>query len=499
MAKLSLTEEEEQKIKTILDFLFFDQYTHFASFHRFEQCFNPLFSDKTPIEFDTIFKEICGPKKKYITTERFLKSYLSFKCGKNISKSLKAFYETLFSEILKFGESYFIGTSKEQCYNYSTLKSCKNREFISNIKILTNKDNIIQGINVTYDDIFENEMFPSTLENELNISLDMNLGIIDEKPIKFKKIGKFLEIKEKLYRDSITHIFGNFDCNKNIITFLGFKCISGKTLFVGKPNSDNNGFLFGNFGKKFHLIKLQMNEGGINLLHPIFNENMRKNFFLMKKFENMNEKNIYRDDAILDEKLLIGMNNEEDIDKFIMTSLVEDNLFFNKKLEDDIPGNDYKDIVNRLPRKWIMNKEKMIKNKNNLEKINNINDAMKKFEKEKQIRGNNSFINNNENKNLKSNKNPLGKKTNKNNDIKRNKFRKKMKYRKFKYQDDKDNYYDTKKWNGDMGNMKHLNPEIFYKSKKNYIKLKNELARSIQKELLENNDNDLTQNKDALL
>jgi len=193
------------------------------------------------------------------------------------------------------------------------------------------------------------------------------------------------------------------------------------------------------------------------------------------------------------------MNNEEDIDKFIMTSLVEDNLFFNKKLEDEIPGNDYKDIVNRLPRKWIMNKEKMIKNKNNLEKINNINDAMKKFEKEKQIRGNNSFINNNENKNLKSNKNPLGKKTNKNNDIKRNKFRKKMKYRKFKYQDDKDNYYDTKKWNGDMGNMKHLNPEIFYKSKKNYIKLKNELARSIQKELLENKDNDLTQNKEALL
>ena len=499
MTKLSLTEEEEQKIKTILDFLFFDQYTHFASFHRFEQCFNPLFSDKTPIEFDTIFKEICGPKIKYITTERFLKSYLSYKCGKNISKSLKAFYETLFSEILKFGESYFIGTSKEQCYNYSTLKSCKNREFISNIKILTNKDNIIQGINVTYDDIFENEMFPSTLENELNISLDMNLGIIDEKPIKSKKIGKFLEIKEKLYRDSITHIFGNFDCNKNIITFLGFKCISGKTLFVGKPNSDNNGFLFGNFGKKFHLIKLQMNEGGINLLHPIFNENMRKNFFLMKKFENMNEKNIYRDDAILDEKLLIGMNNEEDIDKFIMTSLVEDNLFFNKKLEDDIPGNDYKDIVNRLPRKWIMNKEKMIKNKNNLEKINNINDAMKKFEKEKQIRGNNSFINNNENKNLKNNKNPLGKKTNKNNDIKRNKFRKKMKYRKFKYQDDKDNYYNTKKWNGDMGNMKHLNPEIFYKSKKNYIKLKNELARSIQKELLENKDNDLTQNKEALL
>ena len=75
---------------------------------------------------------------------------------------------------------------------------------------------------------------------------------------------QFLGLKEIIYRDAITHIFGNFDENKNIISFLGFKCTSGKTAFVGKNSSNNIGFLFGNFGKKFHLIKLQINEKGIN-------------------------------------------------------------------------------------------------------------------------------------------------------------------------------------------------------------------------------------------
>ena len=80
MSKIGLTNEELQKIQTILDFLFFDQYTHFVSFPRFENCFLPLFSKSFSSELlFTIFKEISGPKKKYITCERFLKSFLSYK------------------------------------------------------------------------------------------------------------------------------------------------------------------------------------------------------------------------------------------------------------------------------------------------------------------------------------------------------------------------------------------------------------------------------------
>ena len=135
-----------------------------------------------------------------------------------------------------------IGKPREYCLNFSTVKSSNKRECVSQIQILTDKNNAIQGINMTYDDVFENQMYPPDLENDLNISLEMNLGIVDERPIKQRQIGKNKEIKEKFYRDAITHIFGTVN-SKNLISFLGFKCISGKTEFVGTP--DGAGFLIG--------------------------------------------------------------------------------------------------------------------------------------------------------------------------------------------------------------------------------------------------------------
>ena len=170
-----LTNEELQKIQTILDFLFFDQYTYIISFSRFEQCFSPLLSNKISSEIlFSIFKEIAGPKKKYITCERFLKSYLSFKKN-NTTKELKEFYNIIFSQIIK-DEYTFVGKVIKDSYKYSTVKSCKNREFISNIKLLTDKNDVIKGITILYDEVFENNMFPTLLENDLDISLDMNLG-----------------------------------------------------------------------------------------------------------------------------------------------------------------------------------------------------------------------------------------------------------------------------------------------------------------------------------
>lgn len=43
--KQNQNNEEQQKIKTICDFLFFDQYQDNASFLRFEKCFQPLFNN----------------------------------------------------------------------------------------------------------------------------------------------------------------------------------------------------------------------------------------------------------------------------------------------------------------------------------------------------------------------------------------------------------------------------------------------------------------------
>ena len=61
----------------------------------------------------------------------------------------------------------------------------------------------------------------------------MSLVLVDETPITNQKLGKFLGLKEKNYRDEITHVFGTLDPETELITFLVFKCISGKMSFLG--------------------------------------------------------------------------------------------------------------------------------------------------------------------------------------------------------------------------------------------------------------------------
>ena len=51
MALLNIDENEYNKIKTICEFLFFDQYQETASFTRFEKCFQPLFCSIENISF----------------------------------------------------------------------------------------------------------------------------------------------------------------------------------------------------------------------------------------------------------------------------------------------------------------------------------------------------------------------------------------------------------------------------------------------------------------
>ena len=52
MAQLGLTQEEEENLKIICEFLFFDQYTDSATYQRFEQCFQPLFDSNLNSEIN---------------------------------------------------------------------------------------------------------------------------------------------------------------------------------------------------------------------------------------------------------------------------------------------------------------------------------------------------------------------------------------------------------------------------------------------------------------
>ena len=77
--KIEISDLELNSIKTICDYLFVDRVKDFSTFPRFEQCFAPLFSDKSDFILSEAFKEICGKNKKYITFRRMLSSYINWK------------------------------------------------------------------------------------------------------------------------------------------------------------------------------------------------------------------------------------------------------------------------------------------------------------------------------------------------------------------------------------------------------------------------------------
>ena len=375
-------QDEEIKLKTICEYLFFDQYQDTATFPRFEQCFQPLFNNLS-ISMETVFKDICGEKKKYINYKRFTKAYLNHLNNKDPSNDTKIFFDTLLTKIIK-EEKTFIGKPIENSYSFSTSKSCKNRQCLSLIEILSDKNGKIHGINLEYDEVFKSKMYPTRIGDDLLVSLEMNLGIVDEKPIKENLIGKFLGYKQGNYRDGVTHIFGTYNEESNLITFLGFKCISGKTVFVGFPEGD--GFLFGKFGKKFHDIKLQMTDEGINKLEPGFKLNSRTNYFLEQIVGNLSEQELSNDELIKDEKELENINNEVEIDKLITTPIVEDDHFFNKKLKDEISGNDYKEVVNQHPRNWILRSKPPKMNQTPEKKSVSLMESLRIFNQEQELR-----------------------------------------------------------------------------------------------------------------
>ena len=382
MQNEELKEEDQIKIKTICEYIFFDQYQDTATFPRFEQCFQPLFNNIS-ISIETVFKDICGEKKKYINYKRFAKAYLNHLNDSDPSNDTKIFFDTLLTKILKKPKS-FIGKSIENSYSFSTVKSCKKRQCISLVEVLSDKGGKIHGINLEYDGVFKTKMYPIRIGDNLLVSLEMKLGIVDEKPLEENMLGKFMGIKKGNYVDAVTHIFGTYEEQSGLITFLGFKCISGKTVFVGFPEGD--GFLFGKFGNKFHDIKVQMTDEGITKLEPGFKTNPRTNFFLGEMFKEINIEDLNKDELIKDEEELEKIDNEVEIDKLITTPIVEDDHFFNKKLKDEISGNDYKEVVNQTPRNWILRLKGAKKNQTPEKKSMSLMESLKIFNQEQELR-----------------------------------------------------------------------------------------------------------------
>ena len=374
MRRKSIKNDEQIKILTLCEYLFFDQYRDYARFLRFEKCFQPLFNNVN-ISLEKVFKDICGPKKKYITYKRFKNAYLKHIIGKDVSKDTNIFFDKLFNSILKTEKS-FIGKNTENAYSFSTIKSCRKRECITLIEILINKEGKINGINLEYDGFFRSKMYPKNIEDDLDIGLEMNLGIIDENE---ENMGKISKMNQGDYRDGITHVFGTINEETGYITFLGFKCISGKISFEGFPDGD--GFLFGLFGTKFHDLKIQLTEEGIVRLEPRFKTSLRKNYFLNVILEKKSSENLDEDEIIKDEEYLMKLKDVDDIDKLITTSILDDDLFFNSKLKDNICGKDYKEVIDQYPRNWILRSDSTKKIEKNYTALS-LSDTLMKYKKE---------------------------------------------------------------------------------------------------------------------
>ena len=201
----------------------------------------------------------------------------------------------------------------------------------------------------------------------------MKLGIIDLELFKVN-LKKYKNIKNDLYRDAITHVFGTINEN-GFVSFIGFKSISGKTQFVGFP--EGNGFLFCEFGKKIHDFRVQLNKEGINKLQIGFKNNQRTNYYL-QNIKSFTDEELNKDELIKDEENLDKLKNEEEIDKLITTQIIEDNHFFNTDLKDELCGYDYKEVIDQYPRKWL-DKNKKIKNI----LIKTVENAIEKYNEEK--------------------------------------------------------------------------------------------------------------------
>ena len=371
---------DEIKIKTICEYLFFDQFQDTATFEIFEKCFQPLFNN-VKISLEKVFKDICGRKKKYITYKRFARAYIEHIKGNDNSNDTKLFFNKLLNSILKI-EKKTIGEDQENVYIFSTIKACRRRKCLTQVQILTDKEGKIHGINLEYDGVYQSKMYPKTIEDDLVVNLEMNLNYLNEKSLK-NNMRKHFSVVQDAYRDGVTHIFGTIN-KKGIITFIGFKCISGKTVFDGFPEGD--GFLFGEFGMKFHDIIVHMTKDGITKLEPGFKKNTKKNFYLAKIYEKLLNIDMEDNEIIKDEEKLLNLDDDdEDAQKLITTTIVADNHFFNNKLKDKFFGNDYKEVVDQHPRKWILESSNRNLGIIEEEKENlNLEDTLKLYEKEKE-------------------------------------------------------------------------------------------------------------------
>ena len=329
--KIALDEKDFTKIKVLCDFLFFDQYKNSASFPRFQHAFAPLVKN-TEIDLFEAFKKLCGEKKKYLTFGRILNSFL-LNSKKEKNDESQMFLKTIMDDKIIKNEEEESGIQYENAIRYST-KQGNLRNFVSKICVITdeNQENI-KGLRIYYDDFFKNDLFFNKRGEKYLIPMELNL------------IGDLIEDKiagraDMNTMDGITNVFGTYT---DKITFIGFKCRSGKTAFYGKP--EGQPFFYGNIGKHVKTFKCEVKNGVLTSILPGFVDVLRRNTYIDKNINEVQNEIDHINDFIYEEEYLSGLNDPDEINNNIRVPMIPDDYFFDKSLEDKIKGTDINEII----------------------------------------------------------------------------------------------------------------------------------------------------------
>ena len=288
--KIKMDEEGNNQLKTLCEYLISNRFYELADYQRFKKCFEHLIkfennSLKNLYDYIVgVFKDTKN-KRKYITYTRLCQAYLKYKKEKNKNNTpeyISFFFDKLFMFKNKIRDGENNTPRNDEIAYFTSLEYLDSElSYISKVVVLCNNERKILGLKIGYNNKSE-EILKMYTEENLYKALELNLCIIKEK-------NNYVQTE---IRDSITHIFGTFN---NVITSIGFKCVSGKIIHFGKP--EGNPFLFGEYGKKVQCLDLAIDKNGIRELEVYFADNPQKNENIKFKKEEIDK--IYYDENLM--------------------------------------------------------------------------------------------------------------------------------------------------------------------------------------------------------
>ena len=332
---VELTNLDISKIAMICDYLVLDHFQEVSSFFRFERCFGPFFTKENTDFLPSVFKEICGERKKYINFGRLIIAYTKWKIKSSTNDNFNKFMDLVFGDMIKT-QNEVIGKLVEGGRIFST-RNTRGRKVISKFSVLTDETkNKLQGFHIQYDDFFDSVLSPKKSTD--NITLEMNF------------LPHSRNIRD---RDGISHIGGKYSITKEIIKFLVFKCRSGKTFYIGDVTEEEGEqfelFLFGTSSCQLKSIRVELINEQLTYLEPKFQASLRVNQKILD-FDSIDEK--YINDNIMNGPLVFEENEMQNIplEELVETNsllipCVPDDAFIDKtQLFEPLSGKDFNEI-----------------------------------------------------------------------------------------------------------------------------------------------------------